>query len=577
MIDGKRLDELGEERESREHAPHSDAAHEAWATAAFRAEADAVRNAPEGNRNDQLNRSAFALGQIVGSGHLDEATVRHELMAAAKAAGLDRAEASTTLESGLVAGRESPRWPSREPSSRNPSDFDSDARGYKETDLGNAERLVDRHGHDLRYCPQRRRWLEFDGQRYVWDHDGAILRRCKRTVRSIYSEASKLDGDARKQRFKHAVRSERRERLAAMAHLARSEPGIPVRVEQLDADPYLLNAPNGTIDLRDGTLRRHERTDLLTKMVAADFVPDATDPLWDDFVSKVTGGDEDVARYLQRICGYALVGESPEKAFFCFHGEKDTGKSTLLNGLSRVLADYAVAADSDTWLRRSQVGGNRGDLVRLRGARLVTSSEFRENARFDEALLKRITGGDEITAAAKYEGEICFGATFTLIIAANDLPIIRDDDHALWRRFRPVPFRHVPQQMDPSFLEKLLAPEVARAILAWAVRGCLHWQKDGLRPAAAALASAQAYRHEMDRFAGFAERYLEFGVDGRITRSAVRRRYHAWCHEEGVQPLSAKQLATRMRMRGATDGKSSGVTVWKNVEWAPGFSKGHEG
>lgn len=582
-MDGKRLAELGDQRDhgrSKDQSPRlkrpRQPTRDAWAATAMVEEVEAVRGAPDGTRNEQLNKSAYALGQLIGSGLLEETAVRRELLLAAKVAGLGEAEARATVTSGVTAGRREPRRPSRASNRTNRRKVARTEKSHNETDLGNAERFVAQHGHAVRYCPERKRWLTFDGGRYVWDNDGAILRRCKKTVRSIYGEASKLGGDARKQRFKHAVRSERRERLAAMADLAKSEEGVPVRVDELDANPYLLNARNGTIDLRDGALRPHSQEDLITKSVAADFDLEATDPLWQGFLETITGGDDSLACYLQRICGYALIGTSTEKAFFCFHGDADTGKSTLLNGVSHALGDYAATADSDTWLRRSQVGGNRGDVVRLRGRRFVTSSEFRENARFDEALIKRVTGGDEITAAAKYEGEVSFRATFTLIIAANDPPLIRDDDRALWRRYYPVPFRHVPEHPDPTLSEKLRAPEVVRAILGWAVRGCMQWQELGLQPPAAAVSSAEAHRLEMDRFASFAGQHLIFGEGGSLSRFEVRSRYQAWCDVEGIHALSPKKLAARLRRCGATDGKSSGATVWKNVRWAAP-SEGHEG
>src|SRR5690606_19101373 len=132
-------------------------------------------------------------------------------------------------------------------------------------------------------------------------------------------------------------------------------------------------------------------------------------------------------------------------------------------------------ADFDSWLQHSNVGGNRGDLVRLAGARLVTSVEVRKGAKWDEALVKKVTGGDEIVAAAKFEAEVSFKPTFTLMFAANDAPAARDDDEGLWARMRRIPLTAIipPERQDPTIKAKLAEPEHAAAILAWCVTGCL--------------------------------------------------------------------------------------------------------
>jgi len=79
-----------------------------YGRAALVAESDRVASAPVGTRNDTLNRAAFALGRLVGAGLLDPGDVVRELDAAARRAGLGRAEVRRTIRSGLTAGRRSP-------------------------------------------------------------------------------------------------------------------------------------------------------------------------------------------------------------------------------------------------------------------------------------------------------------------------------------------------------------------------------------------------------------------------------------------------------------------------------------
>lgn len=80
-----------------------------YGRAALEAEARRVAATSRGGRNNQLNRSAFALGQLAGAGHLTEGDVRDTLAAAAAACGLPDREAAKTITSGVAAGITNPR------------------------------------------------------------------------------------------------------------------------------------------------------------------------------------------------------------------------------------------------------------------------------------------------------------------------------------------------------------------------------------------------------------------------------------------------------------------------------------
>jgi putative DNA primase/helicase len=129
--------------------------------------------------------------------------------------------------------------------------------------MGNAERLVARHGGNPRYCHPWRKWLAFDGTRWLPDDRGAVREKAKETVRSIYNEAgTSADEGERKALASHALRSEARQRVEAMISLAESS--LPVRPDELDANPWLLKCKNGTVELRTGELLDHNRENLIT-------------------------------------------------------------------------------------------------------------------------------------------------------------------------------------------------------------------------------------------------------------------------------------------------------------------------
>jgi putative DNA primase/helicase len=366
-----------------------------------------------------------------------------------------------------------------------------------------------------------------------------------------------------------------------MIQLAESEPGIPIRPSDLDRDPWLFNCSNGTIDLHDGgRLRPHSRGDMITKVSPVAFDPDATHELWTSFLHDATGGDTEYAAYLQRMAGYALTGDTAEKKFFFAHGPTSTGKSAFIDALSTALGDYHVSADFDTWCTHSNVGGNRGDLVRLAGARLVTSVEVAKGKRFDETIMKRVTGGDEIVAAAKYEGEISFRPGFKIVLAANDAPRVRDDDDPLWSRLALLPFVNVVAAPDPTVKLRLRDPRaLGPAILAWAVRGCLEWQANRLGQASVVNAASAAYRAEMDPLRDFFDEHCVFDPQGRLARKPLRLTYEMWVKESGVRfPLTAKEFAARLRDRGVepcdirtSEGTRSG---WRGIRMRESWEGG---
>jgi putative DNA primase/helicase len=444
------------------------------------------------------------------------------------------------------------------------------------TDMGNAERFVRHWGGRVRFCHGRNKWLIWDKTRWCWDTNGRIERMAKVVVRELYQEAARSkDSDKRYQITQHARASEKTSSIANMLRRAQVEEGVPVALEDLDANPMLLNCLNGTIDLASGKLRPHAQKDLVTKICPCNFDPGAISGVWTKFLSDATNGDQDLQDYIQRAAGYAVQGEASERAMFFTFGPPGSAKSTLIDALASMLGDYHVASSPDTWLVQAQTGGNRGDLVRLAGARLVTAVEFKQGARFDEALIKGVTGGDPMTAAAKYESEVTVTPTFTLWFAANDSPTIRSDDDGMWARMRRIPFDHaIPKELQDKSIKARLKKDAGcrSAVLAWSVAGCLRWQLSGLGSSSAVDKSSKEYQAEMDPVGDFFDDNLVFESDAKMNQGDVRKLYGAWAKEEGVlRPLGRKQLQKAVTDRGGRYVKVLGKRVVKGVrekgEW----------
>lgn len=427
---------------------------------------------------------------------------------------------------------------------------------YGCTDLANSERLVARHGADLRYVAATRQWHVSDGRRWQADDNGEIERRAKETARAIYLEAEAATSAARRKELAaHAVRSEAAAKIAAMITLAQSDALVALRADDLDADPWLLNVANGTVDLRSGELRPHRREDLITKLAPVAYDAESRLELFEAFLFQTFGGDADLIRYVQKAAGYSLCGDTREEALFIAHGPTGGGKTTLAEALRAALGDYAATADPETFLTSRRDGASpRADIARLHGRRLVVGVEVDQDRRMAEGLVKQLTGGDTVVARHLYREHFEFRPQFKLWIFANDAPRVRDDDDAVWRRLRLVPFVHpVPrEERDPQLKAALRDPKLGGpAVLAWTVAGCLLWQREGLGAPPVIESATQSYREAQDPVADFVAESCVVEAGASATVEELYAAYAAWARAAGERhPLTKKGFASRLERHG---------------------------
>lgn len=434
--------------------------------------------------------------------------------------------------------------------------------GLLGTELENAERLVSLHGADLRYCHPWGSWLVWDGRRWKRDATAEARRRAVDTVRHIYGEAEAADTEKeRKALSGWARRSESDRQIKAMMNLTTAGAEIVVLPEQLDTDPWLLNCLNGTIDLRTGELREHKRENLITKVAPVEYIPmlgKMEGKPWDDFLERMIP-DPEVRAFLQRAVGYTLTGNTGEEVLFLIHGPAAAGKSTFAEAIKGALGDYSATADFETFLRRRYAGGPRNDIARLEGARYVASIEVEEGGRLAEGLVKMLTGGDTVTVRFLHKEHFEFRPPFKLWLVSNRKPEVKEGgDSALWRRILLIPFTvSLPEpERDPHVKAELRDPEIGgRAVLAWAVKGCLAWQKDGLKPPRAVQAATQAYRQEMDPLEGFLEDCCLVDPEKWVTVKDLYETYKEWCDRNTEKPLGKRAVGLRLKDRGFIEGR----------------------
>jgi putative DNA primase/helicase len=433
------------------------------------------------------------------------------------------------------------------------------------TDSGNAERLVRLYGNMFRYAPEFKKWLLWDGSRWVMDTPSGIKLLAKATVRSMMTEAQELPDDQRVRLIKHSLKSETKAAREAMISLAESEPGIPIRQSMLDKDRYLFNVVNGTLELKTGQLRPAEKTDYITKRAAVEYDPAATCPTWEAFLDRAMAGNKAMIAYIQKAVGYSLTGSTEEQCIFIPHGEGSNGKSKFLEVLEYILADYSTHCAADALMVKNSSGGASSEIARLRGARFVAAVETDEGKRLSEALIKELTGGDTIAARFLFAEFFEFIPAFKLWLACNHKPVIRGTDHAIWRRIKLIPFSVVipDHEQDKKLPEKLQAESAG--ILAWAVRGCLLWQLEGLNEPPEVKVATMDYRKEMDVIGAWIDARCETARSIEGSASALYEDFKNWAETNKEYILGNLPFSKKLVERGFTKTQKAKGIYYKGL------------
>jgi len=533
-----------------------------YGLAALQRECDQLARTREGARNQQLNNSAFALGQLIAGGELSQSTVEHEVKAAALQAGLDEREIDGTLGSAIPAGMREPRSAPHDtialPQTSNQGDGGNHSsnsattagarRPFNFTDLGNAERFAARYHDRVRWSEVWNTWLVFTGKYWDTDKAGQVDQLAKATVRAIYQEAAaEPDDGKRKAIVKHAVASESNRAVRALLDRAKSE--LPAVPSEFNTHLHLINCQNGTLDLRTGQLRAHNPKDLLTRCVTVNYNPQASCDQWRAFIHTIFDGNRDLITFLQQALGMSLSGDISEQCLFICHGGGSNGKTTLLECVRIILGAYGMAANIETFQTRKNDSA-RYDVVELYGARFVTASENTIGSRLNEAFVKKATGKEPLRGARKYEGEFEFMPECTLWLAVNHKPVVKDTTKGMWRRVHFIPFSVTidDQHIDKHLGDKLAAE--AEGIFAWLVQGCISWYQQGRLNVPAIVRNAtQVYKAEMDTVANFLQSECVLGKEYDAGTKHLQERYEWWCGQNG-EVYKAAELKKGLNERG---------------------------
>lgn len=439
---------------------------------------------------------------------------------------------------------------------------DSESGKDRDTELANAEEVVRLFGADIHFNADTGRFIDFDGRCWCDDETGYVAR-CAKTVAK--ASMQRLHGllDA-KSEIKFRSRVESAAGINGVIALLKTEPGITVGATQLDAADYLLPCDNGVLDLsgRDARLRPHRREDLLTRCLATPYHPAADAPTWEAFLQRAMNGNTEMIAYLQRIFGLCLTGAANVHELFILYGSGANGKSVFCDTMLGLLGKFGGVAPESLLIARNGQTEHPTEIASLKGKRAVIASETESGATLRLQLVKRLTGDSTLTGRYMRQDYFEFLRTHKMLLVTNNRPRLTEDTDAVWRRLRIIPFTVVipPKARDPNLIDKLKSEYPG--ILAWAVRGCLDWQRHGMQPPAEVLIATDDYRAESDDLADFFADKCVVGSDSfRVPRSELFTAYTTWAKASNERrPLERGAFYEAVRRRdGISDHK------WKAV------------
>lgn len=434
----------------------------------------------------------------------------------------------------------------------------------KHGETGDAEVLEAMRQNQIAFDHSEGAWYLWGGHHWTLDRTDTVYRLVSCDVAARYLEAGaqvlreRGDRDLSDALTKRARDLGNRRRVDNVLHLAARQPGLALAGDEWDTDPWLLGVANGVLDLRTGTLRPGRPLDYIRSVAPTEWHGlDAPAPLWERFLGEVFAGDDDLIASVQRLLGYGCTGLTYEHRLPILWGPGRNGKGTLLEAVGDVLGpDLAIPTQAEALM---DVGGRGGGpqpfVYQLRGKRLVWASETNEGRRLNAGLVKLLTGGDTRNVRTLHSRPVRYKPSDLILLLTNAKPRIDAEDQALWDRVLLIPFteRFVDDpgpgehKRDPAMREKLA--EEGPEILAWLVRGCLAWQRDGLAPPPTVKAATEGYRREEDTVAQFLEECCVTG-DGCEARAAeMYQAYEHWSTDNGLRPMSGRAFGERLNRR----------------------------
>lgn len=509
----------------------------------------------EGGRNDYLFREACRLQHAGVPEEIRRAHLRI----------LNESVIQNPLDDDelMAISQSSGRYP---PSVNRSSKLMPASKPYPATDVGVMERFRHLLGAERKIVPAwGEQWLAWHG--FIWVPVRSIQNDVIDVIRSMHLEVG-LYPDRSEELKKYLKTSENGSKIAAITKLIKQDEELIVDAENLDAIDGLVGCQTTVIDLHSGNDAPINAEYWITKQCNADFDQDASCPRWVDFVNEIFAENQELIAYVQKALGMALGFGNKEQILIVLYGAGANGKSVFLKVIQEIFGDYVRQVSPETLTESKRSGGGpREDLLRLKGCRLMLTSETDENETLAAGLVKAMVGGDKCTARGLWaDKSVEFVINAMPILATNHLPRIRDTSDGMWRRLKPIRMGvTIPvEKRDPNLVEKLL--EERSGILNWIGDGTRQYLREGLSDPEDVIIETSAYRSESDVLLAWINDACQFDSSQSSDLGALYLAYQVAISNDGAKPCSKKRFGAVLRERfQLISRKSNGKTVIEGI------------
>jgi putative DNA primase/helicase len=435
----------------------------------------------------------------------------------------------------------------------------TDKKEYELNDTGNAHRFADRFGDQIKYNFDNKQFMIWDGIRWVYDTQHTVRNMVEVVITEMKKDAmSEEDANNQKSKIKNVQHAFSSRGKDAMLKEAMHINNIPCTNANFDNNKKMFNTLGGVVDLSKGLVLPHDKSFSMSKL-SPFYIAVGEPQRWLKFLNEIFNGDTELIRFVQKAVGYTLTGSIKEQCMFICYGDGANGKSVFLDVISTLMGEYASNAQVETLLYHKNQGSGSSDLARLKGSRMITTSEPNEGSKFNEGLIKQLTGGDKITARFLYGKEFEFKPEFKIWLATNYKPVIRGTDQGIWRRIRLIPFEmHLSKQKQDKDLTSKLLKELPE-IINWAIEGCKLWLKEGLENPKSVEDATKDYKNEMDMISSFVEQNCQEIPNWETAVSDVYQVYSDWAKRGNEYLMPLTRFGKEMSKRFERKRKASGV------------------
>lgn len=482
------------------------------------------------------------------------------------------------------------------------------------TDTGYGKHFIRDHGAFVRYNAESAEWLVYSQGAWRTAHDEVLVAkyfkeqwvaREKETelmIKELFAKGLK-EAQAKKEadrspleqstvdlydetveNLEYAQKGQNVRTVNAALEMARTEDGVSLHNNDLDADPLLFNAFNAAIDLTTSDEVEDRMDRLCSKQSLVAIFPENPCPQFEKVLAKSLP-DESVREYMQDFFGLCVSGiMTPDIPILL--GPGANGKSLLIAIMAGILGSYYAKASMSSFLQgHVNPGGARSDLAAFRGKRLITASEANRRVTLDLETLKDWSGGESVNARDLWQKarNSEFRPQAKILLSMNHSPKILDQSEGAWRRLKYIKFDVIipAEERNDKLATEVLETE-GGGVLNWCLRG---WERcrERMENDHPALVTPEKiaddtneFREQENATARFFEEHLEVKDQLKIKNAKtafaiIFKVYANWCEDNREWQETAHEFAIALRRW--SDDNGLGITKTR----MPDGQKGYQG